>query len=74
MSILTDIIKLSSSDILSLSNVSMELTLSTIKNGDYKTAKINHLFNAIYFHAYHKEWSIAQQLLINLEELTKWKY
>jgi len=68
---LTDIIGLSTTDILTLANISMELTISTIKIGDTETAKINHIFNDIYYHAYKKDWDIIQELLDKLEGLTK---
>jgi len=68
---LTDIIGLSTTDILTLANISMELTISTIKVGDTETAKINHIFNDIYYHAYMRNWANVQELIDKLEGLTK---
>lgn len=67
-SLLTDILKLNQVQILELSDISMGLTLSAIKNGEYETAKYQQQFNDLYYYAYNKQWSKVNELI---EGITK---
>jgi hypothetical protein len=67
-SLLTDILKLNQVQILELSDISMGLTLSAIKNGEHETAKYQQQFNDIYYFAYNKNWSKVNELI---EGITK---